>query len=162
MPTQPTPEIPPIPEMVGATNAAFHLGSGQTRTSLAIHAPTGPALLGMRRMPRRVFLKIENMKSETPAPSYDVYLNLPPDDEPEKHPELFAGRLPMFGLVETSESDERHPGNGLYSKLDVTHLYALLAASQNWDTKNLHVTFVSRRPDVAVDIQVGRVSLYFD
>lgn len=169
MPTQPSPrdprqpKIPRIPELVGATSNAINLGNGTTHTSFAMQAPTGPARLNVDEianwMPRRVFLNIENMTSKARAPDYDVYLNLPPNDAPEKHPELRADRVPMFGLVEASTPDETHPANGLYCTLDVTDLYARLAALPGWDARNLRVTFVPTGSGYAADIRVSRVSL---
>lgn len=156
------PQLQPIPEMVGATSAPLYLVETTTHVSLAIHVPTGPALLRADLMPRRVFLNIENITSKVEAPSYEVYLNLPPGAEPEKHPDLRVGSLAMFGLLESSRSSEQHPGNGLTYTLEVTNLFLRLAATQGWDAKNLRVSFVPEPWPGAANVQVGRVSLYFE
>ena len=42
----------------------------------------------------------------------------------------------MFGLREASRADGKDPAKGLYEQLDITELYARLAASPGWDAKN--------------------------
>ena len=148
----------PIPEMIGATAAPFSLGKGLTHVSLAMQSPSGPAFQRADRTPIRVFLKFENIKANVRAPAFDVYLNLP-DDAPEKHPELQAGVLPMFGLVEASTSTERHPNDGLTYSQDVTNLFIRLATTRSWDPTKLRITFVPRAWDGPIEVQVGRVSL---
>jgi hypothetical protein len=164
MSTPPNPKVPRIPELVAATSAPFYLGGG-VQISLGIQKPTGPARpektdLDEHLLPRRIFLNIENITSKEWSPAYDVYLNVPPDESPEKHPELYAGPLPMFGLVEASRDAVRHPGNGLYEQLDITSLLARLVVLPGWDPQILRVTFVPRKHGGAPSVQVGRVSLY--
>jgi hypothetical protein len=88
-------------------------------------------------------------------------LNLPPGEEPEKHPELQVGVLSMFGLPESSRSTDQHANNGLSYTQEVTGLYLRLTAMRTWDPKNLRVTFVPRRWDDDIQVNVGRVSLVF-
>ena len=156
------PNVSRIPDIVGATSAPFYLGKEATNISFAIHPPTGPALLRADLTPRRVFLNLENVTSDKMAPSYNVYLNMPPGNVPEKHPDLHVGGFPMFGLVESSRSGPNHTGDGLSFKREVTEVYTRLTASRDWDAKNLRVTFVPKRWDDEVKVQVGRVSLYFE
>jgi hypothetical protein len=151
-----------IPEMVGATSAPFALGKDATHISLAIHPPTGPAFLGVDKVPRRVFLKFENITSDEMAPPYNVFLNLPPGDDPAKHPELHVGVLAMFGLVELSSPSRDHPGDGLTYSVTVTSEFLRLPAMPGWDSNNLRITFVPKPWDDEVDVRVGRVSLYFE
>jgi hypothetical protein len=157
-----SPKHPPVPEMAGAMSAAFHLGSSTTNTSLAMQAPMGRSLWRQETMPRRVFLRFENITSNAGAPDYDVYLNIPPNENTEKHRELLAGRLPMFGLIEASMPDETLTVKGLYHTLDVTLLYARLPTLPGWDARNLRLSFVPTRLDVAADVRVGRIKLYFE
>ena len=161
MPTQPNPEVPRIPEMVGATEAPFYLEEGVKSISLPIHPPMGPARLHSGLMSRRVVLKVEQLTSNRRAPNYAVYLNLPPGDVPEKRPDLRIGTLAMFGLVESSTPDERHANNGLGFTLEATDVYARLAATRNWNSESVRITFVPGPWDGPIKVQVGRVSLYF-
>ena len=151
----------PIPEKVGATGTATFLSNVPTEVSFSTHAPTGPAMLDAARPHRRVFLHIEHITSTVRAAPYDVYLNLPPKAAPEKHPELHAGRLPMFGLVEASRPNDKHPANGLHYSLEVTDIYAHLAAAPGWDAQKVRVSFVPTRADGAREVAVGQVSLNF-
>ena len=152
---------PAVPEMVGATSAPFSVGKGITTISFDLHAPTGPALLRADGKPRRVFLRIERITSPMPVPSFEVYLNLPPRDAPEKHPELHGGVLSMFGLVESNANDEHVPG--LTYSLEVTDVFLLLAKDRDWDGKTLRVSFMPIMPwDYPLEVHVGRVSLYFE
>jgi tyrosinase len=148
--------------MVGATSDPFYLGKDAKRISFEIHQPTGPALLHPNTLPRRVFLNVENLTSDTPAPLFDVYLNVPPGDHPEKRDDLYVGSLALFGLVQASRVRRNHPDNGLTVNLDVTETFHRLAAAPDWDAKTLHVSFIPRRWDDALNVRVGRVSLYFE
>jgi hypothetical protein len=112
----------PAPEIVASTAASFQLGIGETRVELAMRPPADPAL-GRSGPHRRVFLNVEKMTSTGSSGPWDGYLNLPPNEAPARHPELAAGELPMFGLVESSRSDATHAERGLYDQLEITELY---------------------------------------
>jgi tyrosinase len=165
-PAMPSKEEAPIPEMVGATDAALPLTGQRATTSLAVAAPSGPAARTVTAgRPPRVFLNVENITGTGQPGVYDVYLNLPPGADPAQHSERFAGVLPMFGVVEASRADARHAGSGLHYTLEVTALVRRLQAAGDWDPANLRITFV---PDKEVpasatpahSIRIGRVSLY--
>jgi hypothetical protein len=165
MSTPPKPKVPRIPEMAGATSSPVDLTGSAVSVTLPIQEPTGPASLMAEGLadwaPRRVFLNIDKIIGEMGSPPFYVYLNLPSNDKPESHPELFAGDLPMFGLLEASISDETHSPNGLYAQLDVSNLYAGLALMDSWDPRSLRVTFVPKYPGHLPPVRIGRVSLYF-
>jgi tyrosinase len=163
--TPPDPIAPRIPELAGATSSPFTLAGAPITIDLPIQEPTGPASLTDEELegwaPRRVFLNVERMIGEMGSPPYGVYLNVPPGETPLQHPELLAGNLAMFGLRESSISDEKHTPNGLYTQLEVTNLYAGLPLLANWNPKMLHVTFVPKYPGNLPPVRVGRLSLYF-
>ena len=165
MSLQPEPKLPRVPELVGATGNSFQLTGVPTHIDLPVQEPTGPAALEPEELanwaPPRVFLNLERMIGELGAPPFSVYLNLPPGENSESHPELLAGDLPMFGLREASISDERHTPNGLYTQLDITGVYSRLALMDNWNPRNLRVTFVPKYPGKLPPVKVGRMSLYF-
>lgn len=153
---------PPIPEMVGATSAPLELSKRVTTFSFEIHPPTGPALLRPDGQRRRIILRIENARSTTGAPNFDIYLNLPPAEEPEKRPDLHAFTMGTFGLVESSKTKDHHPGNGLSISQDVTDLFLRLTASRDWDPKSLRVSFVAGAWNTPFSVQVGRTSLMIE
>jgi tyrosinase len=153
---------PSVPELVGATSSSFKLAKEATEKPVKLRAPTGPAALTAAARLPRVFLHVEGITSKEPSVPYDVYLNLPPGAQPLKHPELHAGRLSMFGLVEASEAGRKHPNNGLHYTLEITKLYHRLAAEPDWDAKNLRVSLVPTRTDGPASAKVGRISVYFE
>jgi tyrosinase len=165
MPSVPNPKKtkPPVPETVGATSGPFELGAGVSTTSFGIHAPTGPALLRSDTQPKRVLLRLENVRSTIQVPSFDVYLNVPPGADPENHPELHAFTMSTFGLAESSRPKGDHPGDGLNIVREVTDLYTRLSAAKDWNPNNLRVSFVAESwDDHPVKVTVGRVSLVIE
>jgi hypothetical protein len=153
---------PPIPEMVGATSAPFELGKGVTTISFELHPPAGPAAAQSPGHPKRFLLRLENVKSTTIAPPFDVYLNVPQGSNPEQFPQLFAFTMSTFGLMESSAPSGHRPGNGLNMSEDVTPLQLRLISLRNWDEKKLHVSFVPAPWKDAIKVQVGRASLMIE
>jgi tyrosinase len=168
-------------ELVGATSSPFKLQKGIVEQPIKVTKPTGPAAAAFSafearaaarmaggqpaappQAPVRVFLHVEGIKSKDPSIPYDVYLNLPPGADPLKHPELRAGRLSMFGLVEASRSSKKHASNGLHYTLEITDLYHRLAAEPGWSPRDLRVSLVPARDAGPVGAKVGRLSLYFE
>jgi tyrosinase len=152
------------PEMVGATYEPISLDAGHTVTQLELSQPSGPMLEAVGETPQ-TFLNIENIVGTGKPIAYGVYVNVPAGEEPEQHPELFAGILPMFGLEEASRQDGGHPGDGLHYTLDITAIVRQLEARDAWDPKNVRVSFVPRQGKILEEtpgrtIRVGRVSVY--
>ena len=156
-----------IPEMVGATDEPMTLEGESASTSLPVSQPTGPARRGVSAASSRVFLNLENITSTGVPDSYAVFVNLLPGANPEAHPELYAGLLPMFGVAESSVARSEHPGDGVHYSLEITDIVRTLEARGDWKPDELRVTFVPERPEAArrstsgASVQVGRVSLYY-
>jgi hypothetical protein len=156
------------PAMVGATKAAFTLDSPVVHATFAAK-PKAAAKAGAKAMaaaapgpPRRVFLNIEKLVSNERSPAYDVYLNVPEGQAPQDNPQLLVGRLPMFGLVESTKKGAMGTGGGLHYTLDITHLYAHVSMLPGWDPNNLRISFVPAGGAAPAKVSVGRVSLYFE
>jgi tyrosinase len=161
-----------IPEMVGATEEPISLVGRPATARMAIREPSGPARAARRSggPAPRIYLNVENIIGSGGPTSYAVYLNVPPGDDPARHPDLYAGLLPMFGLREASRVDRGHSGSGLHYSLDVTSVVRTLEGRQAWDPGDLRVTFVPddepaasvrARAAPVTPIRVGRVSLYY-
>jgi len=164
-----------FPEMVGASEERVALTSGTTEVGVKIDRPTGPALEGLGEsesvQPRKVYLKVENVKGrELSAPSYRVYVNLPPGADPAADPAAYedrrAGKVSMFGVVEASDGNEEHSGSGLTFSFDITGLAQRLQAAGDWDPEHLRVTFTPTGDEIAPeglegDVTAGRVSLFY-
>jgi tyrosinase len=171
---QPEPE--PVHEMVGATEQPLALTGQAATTRLSVSAPSGPARAAFAAqpaaVPEHIYLNIENVTGTRPSTSYAVYINLPPGEDPEQHQDLFAGLLPMFGVVEATRADTEHSGSGLHYSLDIGDVVRTLDARHAWDPNDMRVTFVPEYPEPEPErglgiaaapepIQVGRVSLYY-
>jgi tyrosinase len=165
-------EIEKIPEMVGATDAkeGISLGGEPRSIQFALQAPSGPTARGFApAAPKEVHLNLENITAtRRPIESYLVYVNLPEGEKPDKHPELMAGLLPMFGIVEASRRTKSHAGDGVGYSFDITHIVSLLQERKAWNPATIRVTFVPHRgeaeraiaPAATLPIKVGRVSVY--
>ena len=117
----------PIPEMVGANSAPLTLGSGEAREDFPINAPTGPAAGVLANAEnatgQTVHLVLENVKaSARPVETYEVYVNVPDGSRPQDHPELMAGVMAPFGVVEASSADNPHRGDGMNYSMDITRI----------------------------------------
>ncbi len=159
-----------IPEMVGATDQPLTLVGESATAAVPVTKPTGPASgAEAGALPKRIFLNIENITSTGRSSGYEVYLNVPPGENPKDHKELFAGFLPMFGVAEASDPKRGHAANGLHYTLEITDLVRRLETQNAWDPNTMQVTFVPRkrptggRESAAVrsPVRVGRVSLYY-
>jgi hypothetical protein len=156
------PTKPPIREMVGATSAPFDLGKGVTTISFELHPPAGPGSIQSPGHTKRFLLRLENVKSATIAPSFDIYFNVPSGADPEKLPQLFAFTMSTFGLVESSKQKGHHPGDGLSMTNDVTEIYLHLDSIKNWNEKKLQLSFVPAAWSKPIKVQVGRASLMIE
>jgi hypothetical protein len=119
--------------------------------------------------PAEIYLNIENIKGSGTPVSYLVYLNVPPGESPEQHPELLAGNLSMFGVAEATESTDTHAGSGVHYAFRVGKVIRRLREQNNWNPADVRITFVPRyrsalegTPEAPPPpVQVGRVSLYY-
>ena len=157
-----------FPEMVGASEQRVSLTSTPTHVELAIDQPSGPLAMGAEAEepapPSKVYLKVENVKgTELAAPTYLVYVNLPPGANPAEHEDRRAGQVSMFGVAEASEGNEEHSGSGLTFSFDITDVAKRLQEAGDWDPERLRVTFTPLRAGGAQggDVSAGRVSLFY-
>lgn len=155
-----------FPEMVGASEERVPLVATPTEVEVAVEAPTGPALTERAEgaYPRKVYLKVENVTGkELSALNYFVYIDLPPGADPTEYEDRRAGQVPMFGVRESSESDEEHSGSGLTFSFDITEVVQHLQETGEWDPERLRVTFTPVRVVAAQggDVSAGRVSLFY-
>jgi tyrosinase len=167
---EPVPQQGPqdiFPEMVSASDDRVPLAATPTEVEVAGGAPSGPALMAEGTegaQPRRVYLKVENVRGkELAAASYLVYVNLPPGEDPTNHEDRRVGQVTMFGVREASKGDEEHSGSGLTFSFDITPLVQRLQATGEWDAERVRVSFhpVLPAPEQGEDVSVGRVSLFY-
>lgn len=158
-------------ELVGATRSAVHLGD--LVTDVTVPTPVTPHAFryGMRRaaptpatagpLVQHVTLQLEQVTSSDVAPTYDVFLNVPAGEDPNKHEDRFVARVAMFGIKQASDPRGSHGGGGQTFAFDITKLYYHLADLGQIDPKELRVSFVPVSPIGKPSVTVGRVSLYF-
>ena len=158
----------PPPEMVGATDTPVPLTDAPSVAEVPVGAPTGPvrSLLQGEDRPPEVYLRVENVTgTELTAGSYVVHVNLPEGADPAQFEDRRAGQVSMFGVVESSATDDVHSGSGLTFAFDITDVARHLEAAGEWDPERLRLTFTPV-PDAAGrvypgDVSVGRVSVYY-
>jgi tyrosinase len=156
------------PEVAGATDRAHQVqdepveiniptpffAQAQARSAAAAAASSDAA-----PAKRHYLLRLENITAPDIANSYAVYVNVPAGERATDHPELLAGSLSMFGVAESSQADDRHPGSGLTYMLDITRIYDQLALQEGWDPQNVRVTLVRLNDWTGAPANIGRVSV---
>jgi tyrosinase len=155
-----------VPEMVGASEEGVPLAATSTEVEVAIEAPSGPALAAAAEsaQPRKVYLKVENVRGEElAASSYLVHVDLPQGADPAEYEDRRAGKVSMFGVLEASQSDEEHSGSGLTFSFDITGVVERLQEAGEWDPEHLRVTFtpVHASEEQPGNVSAGRVSLFY-
>ena len=161
----------PVSEMVGASPTPVVLQGQPAQTRLSLSPPSGPARAAVEALGREpeFYLAIENVTGQGRPTPYAVYLNLPPGAQPEEHPDLFVGILPMFGVADASRPGREHAGSGLTYSLKAGEVVQRLKARNAWNPEDLRITFVPWRdsevPARAAEtthepITVGRVRVY--
>ncbi|HTZ66044.1 MAG TPA: tyrosinase family protein [Roseiarcus sp.] len=162
---------PPATELLGATESVPLVGGGAS-AALALN-PTVKAKVaaslnavrteapGQAAEPDRVYLNLENVRGLDDATVFDVYVNVPPGQDPAQHPELKAGSVALFGVRKASASNDAHAGNGLNFVLNISSIVDALHMSSALNASELHVQLVPRRPvPEAAQISIGRISAY--
>lgn len=157
-------------ELMGATQQGLRvIGSGaraqvkldrEVRQKVAASLATAPQP-EEPAVPDRVFLNLENVRGLSDATAFKVYVNLPEGADPEKYPELLAGKIALFGVTNATAPDAEHAGRGLTYPLEITRIVDALHLRNALDVDSLHVTIVPIKP-VPEDAQISieRVSLF--
>jgi tyrosinase len=163
--------VVPGVELVGANDAAvtvqaaatsrLRLDAGMRRDVTAAFAPDAPVTPGGEVRPERIFLNLENVRGQSDASAFRVYVGVPDDADVESHPDLLAGTVAPFGLRKASQPDGEHAGQGLNFVFDITKIVDQLHAAGSFDVDHLPVRIVPLR-DLADEAQVsiGRISIF--
>lgn len=152
-------------KLAGATDRPVSLGAAPTATDIDVAAPARRRR-GVAASPPRVYLKLENVTgSSLAAGAYNVYVNVPEGADPAEHEDHRAGRISLFGVIESSRAGDTHSGSGLTFSFEITELVHRLEAVGDWDPGRVRVVFVPV-PDAAGqvyegDVTVGRVSVFY-
>lgn len=156
-------------ELLGANAAPVPLGGGIVQTTVDLDKRTESkvsknlsvafAARGDVAEPDRVFLNLENVRGQNDAAVFYVYVNVPPGEQPQDHPEHQVGVLSLFGVSRASGSE--HGGNGITQVLEITDVVDALHLDSQAELDKLTVQFVPRTPVVPEqEISVERVSVF--
>jgi tyrosinase len=160
----------PSPELAGASQIDISLaGGGPARVEVPLEHPalsTFSPTIGLAEDSPKLFLALENVRaSNVGASAYEVHVGVPDDADPTDFPQLQAGRISTFGIIEATTSQEPESGSGRTYSFDISGLVETLKEEGRWDPSNLRVaiTPVARDDEDASagDIKVGRVGVYY-
>jgi len=148
----PAPMPPPKPKLLAQGPAPrFELEGNPKSYPVKLQPGAAQSLRSLAVNPKqRVLLVIDDVAASAPPDvSYEVYLNLPPNEAPDYKSRHFAGTFSAFG------ADLHHPGHGAPLKvtLNVTKTIAALAKG-TIDPANVQVTFVPVRAGEKAGTQV--------
>ena len=108
----------------------------------------------------RVFLNLENVRGQSDASAFRVYVGVPDGEDVESHPDRLAGSVAPFGLRKASQLDGEHAGQGLNFVFDITRIVDQLHAEGSFDVDHLPVRIVPvRELAEAAHVSIGRISI---
>ena len=124
---------PPKPaELLGANQEAVRLNDDVVETHVRLDTGQRRKLSdGLKAMalgaapagaPDRVFLNLENIRSQSDAAMFYVYVNLPRGADPEEYPDHLAGTISMFGVSKATAPQGTTGGSGVNASLDITSI----------------------------------------
>jgi tyrosinase len=142
-------------------SSRVRLDSGMRRKVTRSLAPPPGAAAAAAAPPDRVFLNLENVRGQSDASAFRVYVGVPAGEDPGEHPERLAGSVAPFGLRQASQLDEEHAGQGLTFVLEITHIVDQLQSDDSFDVDDLAVQIVPLRElaDQA-EVSIGRISVF--
>jgi tyrosinase len=111
--------------------------------------------------PDRVFLNLENVRGQSDATAFSVYLGVGDEEDPAEHPERLAGSIAPFGVSQASDFDDEHAGQGLTFVLEITDIIDQLHLEGGFDVDSLPVRIVPVRPiSRKSELSIGRISIF--
>lgn len=140
----------------GPVSSRVRLDVAARRDVAAAFAP-GTAVEGGDRL----FLNLENVRGQSDASAFRVYVGVPDGEDVDAHADRLAGSVAPFGLRKASQPDGEHAGQGLNFVFDITAIVDQLHAEGSFDVDDLPVRLVPVR-DLADQrqVSVGRISIY--
>jgi tyrosinase len=150
----------PVPIRGDGAQIDVRLDSGMRRKVVASLSPT-PKKMDRQVAPDRVFLNLENVRGQSDAAAFHVYVGVPDDEDPAHHPERLAGSIAPFGLRKASTPDDEHAGQGLTFVLEITGIVDRLHLENSFDVDRLSVRIVPVHPVAnEVELTIGRISVF--
>jgi tyrosinase len=159
-------------ELVGANDEGVEVGGTESRTRVRLDADARQRVsdgLAAREggpeamvAPERVLLNLENVRGQSDATAFSVYVGLGDDEDPAEHPDALAGTIMPFGVSQASDLKDEHAGQGLRYVLDITDLVDRLRREGRLDIDEIPVRIVPAFPLPGGDkgLNIGRVSVF--
>ena len=159
-------------ELVGANDETVPVVGSESRTQIRLDAPARqrvaaslapPAAGDVEAVaaPDRVFLNLENVRGQSDATAFRVYLGLGDEEDPAEHPERLAGSIAPFGVTQASDPGDEHGGQGLTFVLEITNIVDQLHLEGGFDVDSLPVRIVPVRPiSRNSELSIGRISIF--
>lgn len=163
----PTGPLPPgaMPHLITASHHAVSIASNGAMSVSTLRASKtesadGVETFGLKNQVERVYLQLDNVTGEANAEAVDVYIGIPPGENPEAHEDKLVGRFGLFGLVESSQRDSDHSGEGLSFAVDVTKQIRSIPLGAGSEEHEIPVSIRVVGEDCGSPVRVGRISLY--
>ena len=159
-------------ELIGANSSKIQLLGSSASTQVQLDKPMVQqtnisfAILETNdtnvQEPDRIYLNLENIRSDVDGQVIDIYVNLPSDADPAEHSDLHVGSIAFFGVRKASLSDQPHGGLGVTQVFDITHIVdALHLEGSLNDLASLDVHLQPRSVlTQAHNVTVERISIY--
>lgn len=160
------------PEMIGSseTQRVIVLAQEAESVELFLQKPFSYKLLtnNNHNPHREVYLSIENITAiKGPIDSYLVYVNLPKRTNPDDHPQLKAGIIPAYNIVNASQPFEASGGQGVNYSFNITDIVLFLESQGRWNPEKCLITFVPYSTEAEREsvpeiqpMKIGRLKLY--
>lgn len=112
-------------------------------------------------LPDRVFLNLENVRSQSDVVLFRVYVGLPPGADPAQNQDHLAGAVSLFGSTLASDTAGKHGGNGITHVIEVTEILDRLHLSGELSAAEIAVDLVPVHdvPESA-QVEIGNISIY--
>ncbi len=157
-------------ELLGANQGTVTVQSPATsqvrldpamRQKAAARLPAAGADVPASAVSDRVFLNLENVRGQSDASAFRVYVGVPDGEDPAAHPDLLAGTVAPFGMRKASQPDSEHAGQGLTYVLDITKIASQLHAEGLFDADHVPVQIVPLRSlPQEQSVSIGRISVF--
>lgn len=112
-------------------------------------------------LPDRVFLNLENVRSDSDAVLFKVYVGLSAESNQDDNAEHFAGTISLFGTTLATDPDGSHAGNGITHVIEITEIFDRMYLDNRLDTAEINVGLVpvGDIPEAA-NVEIGNISIY--
>ncbi len=108
---------------------------------------------------QRIYLVLRDLRAaEQPGVLYRLYLNLPPDSQPEKDDPHYVGSLNFYSAV-PPESNSSGPEGGLFRSYDLTTLLRNLQQREPLGDRTTITIIPSRVPATNAKASIGRIEI---